>query len=361
MRVLFTDGCMKQSIALRRFTRRGLPSVKITAHDRQSFLRITGAADRFIHGIELADYLARGTFDMVIPVAAHSVRTVAEACPRKAVLPARQNLESSFNKLEMSRLAESLGVPSPRTVQVTGPDDADRLTLPFPCILKGSDEVVSKFAFLVRTRDELRRRLSWAFRTFPFTPRTLPIVQEFIEGSGVGFFALYQDGVACRIFMHQRIREMPTSGGPSCAAKAFDHPTLRSYGLALLDALDWHGVAMVEFRYDRRRDEFYLVEVNPKFWGSAELSLWAGVNWPCDLIRIFQGERLQFSDAYDRRTAFYWPLHGDLEHLIRTRSLGKVGEYLRPHAYTDVRGPPLYVAFEAARTLKALLRRRRDR
>lgn len=361
MRVLFTDGCMKQSIALRRFTRRGLPSVEITAHDRQSFLPITGAADHFIHGIGLTACLARGSFDMVIPVAAQSVRTVAETCLQKAVLPARQVLESSFNKYEMSQLAKHVGVPSPRTIQVTGPDDTDRLSIPFPCIFKGSDEVVSKFSFLVRTRKELRQRLSWAFGTFPFTPRTLPIVQEYIEGSGTGFFALYQNGAACRVFMHQRIREMPIGGGPSCAARAFDHPKLRSYGLALLDALDWHGVAMVEFRYDKRRDEFYLVEVNPKFWGSVELSLWAGVNWPCDLIRVFQGEQLRFSDAYDRRATFYWPLHGDLEHLIRTRTLSKIGEYLRPHAHTDIRGSPLYVAFEAARALKAMLTRGRRR
>lgn len=59
----------------------------------------------------------------------------------------------------------------------------------------------------------------------------------------------------------------------------------------LLEALKWHGVAMVEFK--RRADgSFALMEINPRLWGSLALSIGAGVDFPLSLWKIAGGENL---------------------------------------------------------------------
>jgi predicted ATP-grasp superfamily ATP-dependent carboligase len=78
--------------------------------------------------------------------------------------------------------------------------------------------------------------------------------------------------------MHRRIREYPITGGASTAAESFYDPALRDLRLTLLRALNWHGVAMVEFKKDQRDGTHKLI--NAKFWGSLDLAIAAGVDFP---------------------------------------------------------------------------------
>jgi protein-tyrosine-phosphatase len=50
--------------------------------------------------------------------------------------------------------------------------------------------------------------------------------------------------------------------------------------------LQWHGVAMVEFRYDRQHDTYWFMEINPRFWGSLPLAIAAGVDFPKALLSL---------------------------------------------------------------------------
>ena len=90
---------------------------------------------------------------------------------------------------------------------------------------------------------------------------------------------------------------MPVSGGASTAACTYYDETLKEYGLRILSALQWHGVAMVEFKRQQSPDRLVLMEINPKFWGSVELALEAGVDFASDLVRVFRGETSAYSEA----------------------------------------------------------------
>jgi hypothetical protein len=63
------------------------------------------------------------------------------------------------------------------------------------------------------------------------------------------------------------------------------------------------------------RDEFVLMEINAKFWGSHDLALAAGVDFPGDLVTLLEGGALPPQPAY-RRVRFAWPLGGDLWHAL---------------------------------------------
>jgi predicted ATP-grasp superfamily ATP-dependent carboligase len=125
--------------------------------------------------------------------------------------------------------------------------------------------------------------------------------------------------------MHQRIREFPASGGASVCAQAFYDPELLQYGKVLLDELQWNGVAMVEFKKDLKTGDYVLMEINPKFWGSLDLSLAAGVNFPYFLIQRALGEVVEKQFSFKTNTRFQWLLNGELYHCInRPGSIFKV-------------------------------------
>jgi len=115
------------------------------------------------------------------------------------------------------------------------------------------------------------------------------LVEGHVPGRGVGvFFLLWQSEIKAE-FMHIRMHEVPHTGGVSSYRKSWHHERVRADALEKLRALDWQGVAMMEYRWDEARDEFYFMEMNGRFWGSLHLALRAGVDFPTDLLDLFHG------------------------------------------------------------------------
>jgi predicted ATP-grasp superfamily ATP-dependent carboligase len=107
------------------------------------------------------------------------------------------------------------------------------------------------------------------------------LLQERIVGPGQGVFACFDRGQPIALFSHRRLREKPPSGGVSVLSESVAVPPLaREYALRLLRELGWHGVAMVEFKVDARDGTPRLMEINGRFWGSLQLAVDAGVDFP---------------------------------------------------------------------------------
>ncbi|WP_227131212.1 carboxylate--amine ligase [Halorubellus salinus] len=117
-----------------------------------------------------------------------------------------------------------------------------------------------------------------------------PIAQEYVPSAGeFGFFALYDHGTPVATFQHRRVRSYTYAGGASVYRESIADDALADAGRRVLDALDWHGPAMVEFRKDARDGEYVLLEVNPRFWGSLPLAVAAGVDFPAAYWALSMG------------------------------------------------------------------------
>lgn len=291
------------------------------------------------------DAVKEGQFDLVLPVS--YAMTLALAQRRHEFDPHTRlelvdsdTIELAANKLRMVELAQEIGVPAPKTFLATNALSRNR-DWAFPVVIKPHKESPGhppvRFA---RNLEQLRAALSPQAEATAFTDPSALLVQEYIPGRGCGFFATYQKGTCKRIFMHTRVREYPASGGISTCAESFYDSKLERYGRKMLDALNWHGVAMVEFRRDSRDGEYKLMEVNPKFWGSVDLALAAGADFPGDLCRMALGSTLSFTDFYRRNLRFQWPLsgHGDLYHLwTRPQSILDVAiDFVNPRVKSNI-------------------------
>lgn len=108
------------------------------------------------------------------------------------------------------------------------------------------------------------------------------LVQERIRGQGIGVFLLRWDGRTVARFAHRRVREKPPTGGVSvCAESVALEPALAEASENLVTSLGLaHGVAMVEYKQDASSGEPVLMEINGRFWGSLQLAIDSGVDFP---------------------------------------------------------------------------------
>ena len=248
----------------------------------------------------------------------------------RLVAPPAAALDLAHDKVRLTELAARLGVPVPDGFE-GGPDAADdpRLAnLGFPVVLKPARSRYlvdgrwrAAAVSIARDRDELRAALR---RGGPFAERPF-LVQRLVPGEGRGVFLLARDGEVSCAFSHRRLREKPPWGGVStlCEAAPPD-PALLDSSRRLLAALRWSGVAMVEFKRDPATGRAWLMEINGRFWGSMQLAVAAGIDFP----RLWLDQELRgatpASPAPDPNwNVRLWWLLGDLDHfLIRLRRGG---------------------------------------
>ncbi len=84
--------------------------------------------------------------------------------------------------------------------------------------------------------------------------------------------------------------------------------------IALLERLGWSGVAMVEYKKDLRQGDYVLMEINGRFWGSLQLAIDAGVDFPRMLADASFGRPVSPVDSYRfARSRWFW---GDVDHVL---------------------------------------------
>jgi hypothetical protein len=72
---------------------------------------------------------------------------------------------------------------------------------------------------------------------------------------------------------------------------------------------------MMEYKQDRRTGECVLMEVNGRFWGSLELAVAAGVDFPFLAFQLATGIAPETAPPYEAGVKNRWVL-GDLDHLL---------------------------------------------
>jgi predicted ATP-grasp superfamily ATP-dependent carboligase len=111
------------------------------------------------------------------------------------------------------------------------------------------------------------------------------------------------------------LREKPPEGGVSVYRESIAlDGELAAAGRRLLEALNWQGVAMIECKRDETTGRHVLMEVNGRLWGSLQLAIDAGVDFPRLLVACALGQRPPAVTQYrvGVRSRWFW---GDVDHL----------------------------------------------
>lgn len=341
-RVLITDSFTKHALGIAKYYKKANPSVCLVGVHSQHIPSLVKWIyyryyDEIIIG-ELPDAL-KSNPDFVIAVWASSVHLLSKQAYKKTVIPSIDLVEICLDKYLTYQAAVKAGVPAPFTC--TYKEFLALETVSGRFVLKQRSELDKAPVYYFQGKEELEQ--------LPISYKETAVVQQYVKGEAIGFFALYQEGKLLRYYIHRRIREYPQSGGPSVAAETIFIPSVLDAGKRLLDELKWHGVAMVEFKYDTATDTPYVIEINPKFWGSTELGLAAGINFGDLLWKMYRTEQLlPQGDAPDyKRIRFYWPLDNDWKALLLSRNWKGLLAYLKPGYYSNL--SVNYILFKLSR------------
>jgi predicted ATP-grasp superfamily ATP-dependent carboligase len=335
--VLVTDGEQRPALAIvRALGRRG--ATVIVGEDRPGSLagssrycarQVTypspyddrDAFDRFLEA-----FVAREPIDIVMPVTdvtTHAVCANQDRLKRhcRLAVPPFDAFDLVTDKARLLEYAARCDVPVPRTHVVHGrarlAEIIDRVR--YPAVVKPvrsrirtAGGWVPGSAHYAHSRAELER----LFDAHAYLTDHPSLVQERIVGPGVGMFALFDRGRLVAEFSHRRLREKPPAGGASVLSESLAvDPRLREFALRMLGPIGWHGVAMMEYKQDRRTGELVLMEINGRFWGSLELAVEAGVDFPYLAFQLARGIQPEAPAQYQLGVKNRWIL-GDLDHLI---------------------------------------------
>jgi predicted ATP-grasp superfamily ATP-dependent carboligase len=268
-------------------------------------------------------HAARLDVEFILPITDTSTTLLSPpgdvGCARVLAPPvdAYHRVSDKANLLQMAAACQ-VGYPESIVVRDRAQLVAAADEIGYPFILKPSrskylheGKVFSTAVKLISSRAALTQtliRLDW----LDIVPG---LVQEFIPGSGAGIFTMYGNAGPVAWFSHRRLREKPPSGGVSVLSESVAPDSrLRQGAQRLLDSVGWCGPAMVEFRISSDGTP-YLMEINGRFWGSLQLSIDAGVNFPVLLLRLASEGNVPEISAYRTGRRLRW-LQGDLDSLL---------------------------------------------
>lgn len=227
--------------------------------------------------------------------------------------------KSASDKCNLMKMAQRLKVEYPQTQYFSKAEEAllKKEQFEYPLVLKPQSSIielenhlVSCSVSIIDSPQMLHHVLtSRIYYHYPF------MVQNLVRGEGMGVFVLCSNGELKACCAHKRIREKPPWGGVSVVSESMtpDQSVLKNASVLLKD-LKWDGVAMVEFKKDSAENIPRLMEINARFWGSLQLSIDAGIDFPNLLVNMY-GDPQSKHELQMCNTRLRW-LMGDLDNLI---------------------------------------------
>lgn len=324
--VLITDITSYKGIVFAKYLSK-VNSVRIITSDSRSYsqwirtkyakkhIRHTSAKkdpERFL--AEIIEIIQREHIQYLIPVNSDDIRILLKNKDHLFGTLDYMGDDATFSLLDdkknLAKLATELSLPVPRDLQLS-----DTITR-FPLVFKPTQSSSSKGVSYIHTAEQLTE-----LRKNP--PQTSYVLQEYIQGEGVGYSVFAKDGQIVAGCGHKRLAEYPVSGGSSTIRAYFEHPRMEEIAQQVIAHTRWSGYAMFEFKLTPQ-EEIFLIEINPRIWGSIHQSIAAGVNFPAIL---FQPEQA-ISSTNIKAITYLSPLHL-LSLLGYTLKQGKIFTALR--------------------------------
>lgn len=336
--VLVTDGENRSALAVTRSLGRMGCSVVVTSLEAGS---LASSSKYCKLGLQVPDPLRDGSdylksiieivkkerIEFIFPVTDQSINLLNRGrsdLTKSATLgcPPEEMIKAISDKMNLFHLAEQLIIPIPKTLYLSSNKD---LSMNINKI--GNYPVVVKPAFSKIQQGESflsggvkyassKEELEHLYKTSAVLHYP-SMIQEKIVGPGTGLFTLYDNNRHLALFSHRRLREKPPSGGVSvvCESVPLEEEMVEDAG-RLLSAVGWNGVAMVEFKRDQRDGRAKLMEINGRFWGSLQLAMVCGVDFPALLLDHLQGKDPSFPlRDYEVGRKLKW-FFGTLDYLL---------------------------------------------
>ena len=207
-------------------------------------------------------------------------------CPSAACMAMTQNKQALLNA------AMAAGIKVPETYFPASVSDIEAVShsVPFPAILKPlhssdwkSSKVQAALGHVKALRVENAQQLIH-FGGLVLSLSTPFMVQEIVSGPDdnlltfIGYVG--RDGRVLAGCVRKKLRQTPPGFGYCALTDTVHSPEIVELSTQLLKALDYRGVACIEFKRDERTGDARLIEINTRAVRTSAISGAAGVDFP---------------------------------------------------------------------------------
>jgi len=228
---------------------------------------------------------------------------------------------------------QDAGIPIPKTFHPEGIDDLlnYRALLDYPvvvkaqigCGIKNGVRIANDWNEVLYYYSEMTKQESFSF----LDNFERPIIQEYVPGEIRDVVGVFKDGEPLGILSQKRYITYPIDGGTGSVNITTHEPQAIELSKRLMLEAKWTGPAMCEYKLDSRTNQYKLLEVNPKFWGTLGLSINAGMPFPIMTVEMSRG-KLQRVSKYTINHMYRWSLSDEIKSLSQYSSKMKaIQEY----------------------------------
>lgn len=263
--------------------------------------------------------------NIIVPIAENEIaffikyKTKIEHTASIIPLPELASFEIAIDKRRLSDFAKTSQIPHPNSFFITSETDTQQVLsdIEFPILikplsLKGGDGILK-----INTKEK--------FETYLKKVNQSVFIQEYIEGYDIDCSVLCLNGEV----LNHTIQKGNLNGNnifaPQLAFNFLQNDDVLKVAKQIMSKLNWSGIAHLDMRYDAKANDFKLIEINARFWGSIEGSRFAGINFPQQAIELALGKNITKKEF---EPIHYMRLKGVLKHIKRNPLFIFKGRYL---------------------------------
>lgn len=176
------------------------------------------------------------------------------------------------NKAESTELARKAGVPVPEVYKSI--DEVKSYPVVFKTVIGNS----AKGVFFPKDREELVKLMDKH-------KDEETLLEEWIGGTDYSVDCVRWDGF-CKTSVYHALVTKTDGGGTTTQREIVNMPQLEAAALKLMDAVDFHGVCGLDFRYDAENNKIAYIETNARFTGGLATPVAAGFDIPWIVYKL---------------------------------------------------------------------------
>ncbi len=249
----------------------------------------------------------------------------------KMAVPDYDKILTAHNKDKWSAVALDLGIPVPRSYTIAEAK-ADACALKYPVLLKPRQGGGGWAITQANSPDELLRLLEG--NDIAGTRHERFFAQEKITGEVHCVAMLMSRGRYRAKVAYKQLRDYPVKGGQATLRISLRSEKAEENLQELLEHLQWHGVCQADFVVDAKTGTPYLIDLNPRFWGSLAQAIASGVDFPYLYYKLIMDGDVKAVEGFKTGVVTRW-LGGDIRaffpHLMASKSkLGFLKDFFFP-------------------------------
>ncbi len=361
MRTLVLDAHMKNSLAVVRSIGRGghyvisggfgkTDQAFYSKYCKQKMLYHNPKINEDIFIDDIINFINNYKVDVLIPIGISTCVAVSKNKQKlskyvKLAVADYNIFKIAHDKSKTLEAARKVGVPIPKSFICNSYSDAEKYApeIGYPLILKARKGSAYSGIMLIKNKEELKEKytklITAKIENKHIYDHDNPLIQEFIPGDIYDVCVFAENGKILSSLSQKRLRTLPVNGGGGIRNITTWDEELIKYAKKLINEINYHGPAQVEFKLDKNGNP-KLMEINPKFWGTLDLSIMSGVNFPLLTYNSAVNKKQQVKIKYKVGLEYAWIFPYQLIYLFKVKNKIKYFleciNYFKPNVRYDI-------------------------